>query len=66
MLELYGIIIFRGINSVSTVQKIMLFTVIAYLMSAMFGNSTILTSPYFFIFLGFLMCENEKNTVIDS
>ena len=47
-------------NSESNIQKIMFFTIIAYLMSSMFGNSTILTSPYFFIFLGFLMCENEK------
>lgn len=47
-------------NSKFTVQKIMFFTITAYLISAMFGNSTILTSPYFFIFLGFLMCENEK------
>lgn len=34
--------------------------VLAYLVSAMFGNSMYYTSPYFFIFLGILMFENIK------
>ena len=32
----------------------LLFTIIAYLISAMFGNSMYYTSPYFFILLGML------------
>lgn len=41
-------------------QEMCLFMVIAYLISAMFGNSMYYTSPYFFILLGFLMGENLK------
>ena len=58
-----AIIIKRGyqtMTSENTVQKVCFFSVIAYLISAMFGNSTIATSPYFFILLGFLMSENIK------
>ena len=36
--------------------------VLAYLISSMFGNSMFYTSPYFFIFLGFLIFENIGET----
>lgn len=41
-------------------QIVLCFTVIAYLASAMFGNSMYYTSPYYFIFLGMLMENNVK------
>ncbi len=56
-----GIIIIKGIRCFSrkdSVQKLVLFAVVAYLISAMFGNSMYYTSPYFFIFLGWLMKDN--------
>lgn len=59
-----GIILFRGIKSLryeNDIHIIAFFTVFAYLISAMFGNSMYYTSPYFFIFLGFLMIENMEN-----
>ena len=34
-----------------------MFSVIVYLISAMFGNSMYYTSPYYFIMLGFLYNE---------
>ena len=34
-----------------------MFSVIAYLISAMFGNSMYYTSPYYFVILGFLFKE---------
>lgn len=43
--------------------EIFLIIVIAYLISAMFGNSMYYTSPYFFIFLGSLMkCNSFKES----
>ena len=63
----FGIIIKRNIRNFNIedgVQVISLFTVIAYLISAMFGNSMFYTSPYFFIFLGFLM--KDKNDRIKN
>ena len=60
-----GIILLRAIKKVNIKEEINLValaSVIAYLFSAMFGNSMYYTSPYFFIFLGFLMCENMKKT----
>ena len=56
-----GIIIIKGIRCFSrkdSVQRLVLFAVVAYLISAMFGNSMYYTSPYFFIFLGWLMKDN--------
>ena len=44
------------------IQELVLCVVIAYLISAMFGNSMYYTSPYFFIFLGWLM----KDNIIDN
>lgn len=60
-----GIILLRAIKKVNIKEEINLValtSVIAYLFSAMFGNSMYYTSPYFFIFLGFLMYENMKKT----
>lgn len=56
-----GIIIVKGykkINSENSTSKVYFFAIIAYFISAMFGNSTVLTSPYLYILLGFLMDEN--------
>ena len=51
-----GIIVFRGFKLLNSTDNecliICLLCVIAYLISAMFGNSMFYTSPYFFIFLG--------------
>ncbi len=58
-----GIILIRAIktmNENNSLHIVLLFTLVAYLISAMFGNSMYYTSPYFFILLGFLMCENVK------
>ena len=58
-----GIILIRALKTMqfeNELQVIAFSVVIAYLISAMFGNSMYYTSPYFFIFLGFLMNENEK------
>ena len=60
----FGIIIKRSVknfNIEDTVQVVSLFVIIAYLISAMFGNSMFYTSPYFFVFLGFLMMKPENN-----
>jgi len=63
-----GIILIRGLKRSkieNSIHIISFFVVIAYLISSMFGNSMYYTSPYFFIFLGFLMCENinEKSNI---
>lgn len=48
---------FKKFNLKNQIHTICLFSVIAYLISAMFGNSMYYTSPYFFILLGFLFSE---------
>lgn len=56
-----GIIIIKGIKEFLKKDEkgqVFLLVVITYLISAMFGNSMYYTSPYFFIFLGFLMNSN--------
>lgn len=56
-----GIIVIKGIKKLFVKDKegmIYLIIVVTYLISAMFGNSMYYTSPYFFIFLGFLMNSN--------
>ena len=56
-----GLILFRGLKRLKEDDNTYIavyFTVIAYLISAMFGNSMYYTSPYFFILLGFIM--NKK------
>ena len=61
-----GVILVRAIKTMKfdkEFQVIFFFAVVAYLMSAMFGNSMYYTSPYFFMFLGFLMHENNKEKV---
>ena len=59
-----GIIIVKGIKNLiknNGSGKIFLIIAITYLISAMFGNSMYYTSPYYFIFLGFLMnCNSYK------
>jgi len=58
-----GIIVIRGIKNLkfgNKINTIALASVIAYLISAMFGNSMYYTSPYFFVFLGMLMCESME------
>lgn len=67
----YGIILKRALGKIKNnmdneILLITFFSIAGYLISAMFGNSMYYTSPYFFIILGFLMCEindkrNEKN-----
>lgn len=61
-----GILIIRGLKNFNTENKIYMvsfFVTIAYLISAMFGNSMYYTSPYFFIMIGLLSSENLKNTI---
>lgn len=56
-----GIILIVGLKNMKLengMHIIVYANVLAYLMSAMFGNSMYYTSPYFFIFLGLLMFEN--------
>ena len=56
-----GIILLKGLKTLkiqNSLHIIVFSNVIAYLISAMFGNSMYYTSPYFFIFLGWLMFEN--------
>lgn len=56
-----GIIVIRGLKKSkadNSIHLVLLAVIIAYLISSMFGNSMYYTSPYFFIFLGFLMREN--------
>lgn len=58
-----GIILITAIKYIKVeneIHVISLGCVIAYLISAMFGNSMYYTSPYFFIFLGLLLYENVK------
>ena len=58
-----GIIIIRGLKNIdmnNTILVACLFTVIAYLVSSMFGNSMYYTSPFFYIILGVLMKEIIK------
>ena len=59
-----GIIVIRGIKNLinnNDTGKIFLIVIVTYLISAMFGNSMYYTSPYYFIFLGFLMnCNRHK------
>ena len=70
-----GIIVKRSFKSLKMENKIHIishFTVVGYLISAMFANSMYYTSPYFFILLGILMCETlkemkkEKETKIEK
>ena len=60
-----GIIIVREIKKILKNKKtgtVFLLILVAYLISAMFGNSMYYTSPYFFIWLGCLMnCNFTKN-----
>lgn len=58
-----GSILLKGIKKFESNKKILgvcLFTVISYIISAMFGNSMYYTSPYFFVILGMLMNEILK------
>lgn len=58
-----GIILITAIKYIKMENEIHIISlgcVIAYLISAMFGNSMYYTSPYFFIFLGLLLYENIK------
>ncbi len=50
----------KTIKIENEIHIISIASVIAYLASAMFGNSMYYTSPYFFIFLGLLLNENLK------
>lgn len=58
-----GMILLTAIKYIKMENEIYIIsleTVVAYLISAMFGNSMYYTSPYFFIFLGLLLYENIK------
>lgn len=58
-----GIILITAIKYIKMENEIHIISlgcVVAYLISAMFGNSMYYTSPYFFIFLGLLLYENIK------
>ncbi len=64
ILYLSGIILIliRGVKKLKESNNIYLaayFAVIAYLISAMFGNSMYYTSPYFFILLGFIFNKDK-------
>ena len=52
-----AIILFRGFKRLKdndVIYSIVLFVIIAYLVSSIFGNSMYYTSPYYFIYLGIL------------
>ena len=52
-----AIILFRGLkrlNDNDAIYIVVLFVIIAYLVSSLFGNSMYYTSPYYFIYLGIL------------
>lgn len=62
-----GIILISGLKFLrieNSIHVIAIGSVFAYLISAMFGNSMYYTSPYFFIFLGLLMCENINEELV--
>lgn len=64
-----GVIIIRAFKRTdydNMIYKGILFTIITYLISAMFGNSMYYVSPYFFILLGMLYKYNIKNYLITS
>ena len=48
---------FKLFNTKNLLHTVCMFTIVAYLISAMFGNSMYYTSPYYFILLGFLFYE---------
>lgn len=63
-----GIILVRGLKKIkleNSIHIISFFVVVSYLISAIFGNSMYYTSPYFFIFLGFLMSENINDVKLE-
>ena len=64
MVLLNGQDVTKKIREKESIGKVVLFVVIAYLISAMFGNSMYYTSPYFFIFLGWLMKDNIRDKYI--
>ena len=57
---------FKKIKMENQLHVISMFSVIAYLISAMFGNSMYYTSPYYFILLGMLMSELINIDIEDS
>lgn len=68
-----GLILYRGLKKIETkndnfakdetinINTILFFTVIAYFISALFGNSMYYTSPYLYILLGVLYGKTDKN-----
>ena len=64
-LSAIGIILIRGLKSMDLENSFLVISlacVIAYMISAMFGNSMYYTSPYFFIFLGILFQQIKQKT----
>ena len=53
---------FKRLNDSNCIYTIVFFAVIAYLISAMFGNSMYYTSPYYFIFLGITYSTMRSKT----
>lgn len=64
-LSAIGIILIRGLKTMDLENSFLVISfacVIAYMISAMFGNSMYYTSPYFFIFLGILFQQIKQKT----
>lgn len=54
---------YKALDKSNSIYTIAFFSVIAYLISAMFGNSMYYTSPYYFIFLGMTFSVTIHNRI---
>lgn len=55
---------FKKLNNSNSIYTIVFFAIIAYLISAMFGNSMYYTSPYYFIFLGITFAVTIRSSEV--
>ena len=55
---------FKKLKNSNSIYTIVFFAIIAYLISAMFGNSMYYTSPYYFIFLGITFAVTIRSTEV--
>lgn len=55
---------FKKLNDSNSIYTIVFFAIIAYLISAMFGNSMYYTSPYYFIFLGITFAVTIRSSEV--
>ena len=55
---------FKKLKNSNSIYTIVFFAIIAYLISAMFGNSMYYTSPYYFIFLGITFAVTIRSSEV--